>query len=323
MPASRDGSPARGYVYAVLAAACWATGGLTAKWLFTAVSPATTSWPVPPLGIEMSPGVLAGGRALTAFLVLLAYLLIARRRELVVSRASIPFLGVFGVVGLALVHFSYYKAISLTNVATAILLEYLAPVIVLIVGVLFLGYRLTWTLPLGVTLSVLGCGLVVGAFGGDGLVVSPQGVLWGLLSAVFFASYGLMGSYAAGRFSPWTLLAWGLGFAALFWLLVLGPAEVLAPFAERSTGLAILYLAVVSTILPFGLFLVALHHIPPANATIAATVEPVIAGVGAFVLFGESMSVLQVLGGVLVIAAIAVVQLPGRAGLEPEMPPGQ
>lgn len=312
--------PSIGYALALLAAACWATGGLMAKWLFTDASDATASWPVPPLGIHIEPTVLAAGRACSAFALLLIALALVRRRDLVIGRRDVPFFAVFGVAGLAMVHFTYFQTISLTNVATAILLEYLAPVVVLVVGVAFLSHKFTWALPAGVGLSIAGCALVVGAFGGGGIVVSPQGIMWGLLSAVFFAAYSLMGTYAAPRYSPYTTLVWGLGFASLFWLVLLGPSAVLGVFADARTAGAVLFMAVVSTIIPFAAFLTALRHIAPTNATVTSTVEPFLAGVGAWLLFGESLSATQMLGGVLVVLAIIVVQLPD-AGIQASLPP--
>jgi drug/metabolite transporter (DMT)-like permease len=309
----------RGYALAALAAACWATGGMTAKWLFTAEGPDTAAWRVPPLGMTVDPVVLSGARAFTAFAILLVYLALRRRNTLRVEPRSLPFLAVFGVVGLAGVHLTYFQAISHTNVATAILLEYLAPVIVLIVSVLFLGERLTWTLPAGVTLSVLGCALVVGAIGGDGLAVSAAGIAWGLAAAVLFAAYSLMGRYGAPRFSPWTLLVYGLAFASLFWLVYLrGPAGVAEAFASPASAAAVFFIAVASTIIPFAAFLKALHYIDPTRATIVATLEPVIAGVAAFVTFGETFSVTQLAGGLLVLGAIVLIQAPGVA--EPAQP---
>ena len=310
----------KGYALAILAAACWATGGLTAKWLFTPSASVPSGWRVNPFGIEIDPSALSGGRALSAFLLLGAFLLATRRSELRARPRDLPFLAVFGIVGLAAVHYSYFKTISLTNVATAILLEYLAPIIVLVVSVAILGERLTWALPTGVALSVTGCALVVGALNGGGLEVSAEGIVWGLLSAAFFASYSLMGTYAAGRFSPWKLLFWGLGFASLFWLLVLGPQAVLRVFSTPATALAVIYVAVMSTIVPFGAFLQALHYIEPTRATVTATLEPVLAGLGAFVLFGETLTVTQLLGGALVILAIFVVQSSGEV---PESLPPQ
>ena len=312
--------PLLGYSLALLAAGCWAVGGLTAKWLFSSPSPATAGWPLPPLGIVIQPTALAAGRAASAFVLLALLMLFFRRSDLRIAMRDVPFLGVFGVVGLAMVHFTYFKTISLTNVATAILLEYLAPIIVLIVSVAFMKERFTWTLPVGVGLSVAGCALVVGAAGGGGIVVSPAGIAWGLASAVFFAAYTLMGVVAVRRFSAYTTLVWGLAFASIFWLAVLGPREVLVVFLEPKSAAAVVFMAVVSTIVPFSAFLVALHHIPPTNATVTSTIEPLIAGVGAFLLFGESFSPVQVLGGLMVIGAIVLVQVPGPV-TEPTLPP--
>lgn len=314
------GSRALGFGLAVLSAVCWATGGLTAKWLFTSLDATTAQWPLPPLGIAIDPVMLSACRALLAFGMSMAYLLVARREALRIRVRDLPFLAAFGVGGLALVHFSYFKTISLTNVATAILLEYLAPVLVLLASVMVVRDRFTWTLPVAVGLSVTGCAAVVGAFSGGGLVVSPQGLLWGLLSALFFAGYTLMGRWAAHRFASWTLLTYGLGFATLFWLLVLrGPGPMLTTLSDGRTLAAVSAVALVSTVIPFGAFLTALRHIRATEASVTATLEPVLAAVVAWALFGEALSVVQMLGGILVIAAIVVAQAPGRAA--PDIPP--
>lgn len=314
-------SSVRGYSLAVLAAACWATGGLTADWLFTSPSAATRDWLVPPLGMVVEPTVLSGARAFAAFTLLVVYLAVFRRSDLRIGVREVPFLAVFGVAGLAMVHYTYFKTISITHdPATAILLEYLAPVLVLAFSVIFLRHRLTWALPAGVALSVLGCALVVGAIGGDGLSIPPAGVVWGLLSAVFFAAYSLMGSVAARRYPPYTTLVWGLAFASLFWFAVLGVKPVLSLLLDAKTALAVLFIAVVSTIIPFAAFLTALRHIAPTNATVTSTVEPVLAAIGAYFLFGTALTPMQILGGALVIGAIAVVQLPERQPA-PILPP--
>lgn len=320
--ASSHSSPARfrGYALALLAAACWATGGLTAKYLFTTASPATAEWPVPPLGITIDPLALSAGRAFTACVLLAIFLGMRRRDAFAITVRDVPFFAVFGVVGLAGVHFSYFMTISLTNVATAILLEYLAPVLVLVVSVLFLHHKFTWSLPAGVALSIAGCALVVGAVGGTGLVVSSAGIAWGLISAVFFAAYSLMGSVAARRYPPFTTLFYGLVFAAIFWLLLLGPRPLVMIASDSRALAAVVFVAVVSTIVPFAAFLSALRFIAPTNATVTSTVEPVIAGIGAYALFGEALTAWQLVGGLLVLAAIAVVQLPERTP-EPITPP--
>lgn len=313
------GRRAEGYALVLMAATCWAGGGLIAKWLFTTPGPATAAWPFPPLGIAVDPLVLSAARAFVSVAIALVYLLVRRRELLRVRGRDLPFLAFFGVFGLALVHFSYFKAISLTGVAAAILLEYLAPVLVLIVSVAFLGERLTWALPTAVGLSVTGCALMVGVLGGEGLAVSGQGLFWGLASAVFFAGYSLMGRYAARRFTPWTLLTYGLLAASLFWLVFLGgPGRVISLLADWRALLAVFVLAVVSTIIPFGAFLKALHLIEATQASVTSTIEPVIAGIAAWFIFGEHLGWLQLVGGGLVIAAVVLSQV--RTRVPAEMP---
>jgi drug/metabolite transporter (DMT)-like permease len=312
-------NPLRGYLLAALAAAGWAAGGLTAKWLFL-----TT-------GAEVDPATLSAARALLSTVMLVAYLGVFRRRELAVRVRDLPFLAMFGVAGLALVHFTYFATIQRTNVPTAILLEYMAPILVLAVSVAFLGERMTWALPVGVFASVTGCALMVGAIGGGGLKVSTSGIAWGLASAVFFALYTVLGKYAAPRFSPWTLLTYGLGFATLFWLAYLGgPAPIVRALADLRTLVAVAVMAVVSTIVPFGAFLAALHHIDATKASITATLEPVLAGIATYLIpmFYAPLTPLQLLGGALVILAVVSAQWPhlmaarqGRVGPRAELPP--
>jgi drug/metabolite transporter (DMT)-like permease len=244
---------------------------------------------------------------------LFGYLGVFRRRDLRVTARELPFLAIFGVLGLAMVHFTYFAAIRLTNVPTAILLEYLAPVLVLAVSVMALGERLTWALPAGVALSITGCALMVGAIGGAGLSISPAGLGWGLASAVFFALYTVLGKYAAPRFSPWTLLTYGLGFAALFWLIWLGgPASIIRLLSDPTRLAAVGAMALFSTVVPFGAFLTALHHIDATKAAITATLEPVLAGIGTYLIpaLYAPLSVVQLVGGALVLAAVVVAQAP-------------
>jgi len=303
MTVRRSGRAFTGYALVVLAAVGWATGGVSAKWLFERP------------GVEVDPVALSSARAFLAFVLLLVVLVMFRRKELRVRLRDLPFLAVFGVSATALLHLAYYAAIARTNVSTAILLEYLAPVLVLVVSVILFGERLTWKLPVGVFLSVTGCALVVGVMEPGGLVVDPEGLVWGLIAAGFFATYMLMGKRATQRVSPWTLLLYGLGFACLFWLLYPGGLSGAVKLLSKDTGsVVVLYIAVFATLVPFGAFLSALHHIGATEAGVTATLEPAFAGALAFMLLGETSTVTQAVGAALVLAAIIVVQIPSREG---------
>jgi drug/metabolite transporter (DMT)-like permease len=286
-----------GYALVILAAACWATGGVVARWLFGGSR------------LEMTPPELSAARAVLAAAALLAFLLAGRRDTLRIRSRDLFFLIAFGVAGQALLHLAYYEAIAYAGVATAILLEYLAPLLVLVISVVFLGERPTWTLPTGVALAVGGVALVVGLDGGA-LRIPWQGLAWGLTAAGLFATYMLMGRFGRDRFDPWTLLCYGLLVAAAFWVVVQGPGDILRTLSDPARLAAVGYVAVVSTVVPFGVFLVALRHLDPTRAGVTATIEPVLAGVVAWIALGEALGLMQIVGAVFVLAAIVVVQIP-------------
>lgn len=278
---------------------------------------------MPPTGYERDPVVLAGARAILASVILIAYLALRQPSTLRVKLNDLWFLAVFGVLGLAGVHVTYFQTIDHTDVATAILLQYLAPIIVLVISVTFLGERFTWALPAGVVLAVLGCAFIVGILAGEGMVIDRVGLMWGLASAVFFAMYSLLGRHAVKFFGSWTLLAYGFGFAAIFWLIYLGGASrVIDLLAAPFGAVTLLYIVVFATILPFAAFLKALYLIGATKTIVTSTIEPVVAAAATW-LFVDSFTGAQAIGALLVLAAVAVIQFqPGSDAVQEIQPPG-
>ncbi|MBK5210706.1 MAG: EamA family transporter [Coriobacteriia bacterium] len=301
----------RGYFFAVIAALGWSTGGLISHWLMTSPGPATKNWVISPLGYTITPTVLSGSRALSATLILGLILIIGSRKtfRLPQGAKSLVFLVPFGALALAGMHFTYFKAISLSNVTTAILLEYLAPIFTLAFGVLVYKHKPTGQMLAGVFLAILGCAVVVGAFNGGGLLITPKALFWGLAAAVFFAFYSIMGGVGSERFDSLTLLFYGLFFAALMWLVVLGPKAVMAPFKNPHEATAIIIMACVSTIIPFGAYLISLKYISPTHASITAMLEPVTAGILSWALFGDKITWSLAVGGAVIVFAIVLIQL--------------
>lgn len=302
--------PLLGYAFAIAAAIGWAGGGLLSNWLMTAPSAATSGWMFQPAGIAIAPTALSGARAFSATVILGALLLIFNRDAFKVEnpKKALWFLVPFGAIALAGMHFTYFKAISTSNVTTAILLEYLAPVLTLFFGITVMRQKVSWQMPVGVVLSILGCAVVVGAFEPGGLLITMEGLFWGLMAAVTFALYSVMGGLGSKRYKPFTLLFYGLFFAACLWVIVLGPNDILRLFVSPSSGLPILFMAVATTIIPFGCYLISLNYISPTQASIAAMVEPVVAGFGSWLLYGTAITPTLGIGGALIIGAIILIQ---------------
>jgi drug/metabolite transporter (DMT)-like permease len=293
--------PRRGYLYVASAALMWAVSGASAKYLFNH---------------GVTPFDLVQLR-LTISVALLFFWLLARRRALLrIARRDIPYFAVLGISGMAMVQFTYLLAISKIKVAAAILLEYLAPVLIAMYFVIYMRETLRRATIVAVSCATLGCYLVVGGYNMDLLSLNREGVFYGVCSAIAFAWYSVLGEKGMHRYHPWTVLFYAIFFSALFWNSAHLfwesaplPFEAIGRSYSASAWVLILYIAIFGTVVPFGLYFDAINLIRSTRASITATLEPISAGVISYFFLGETLEPLQVLGGILVIAAVILLQL--------------
>ncbi|HYQ61466.1 MAG TPA: DMT family transporter, partial [Desulfatiglandales bacterium] len=102
---------------------------------------------------------------------------------------------------------------------------------------------------------------------------------------------------------------YALAFSALTWHVAYPPFTYLRAGYTLAQWGWIFYIAIVGTIIPFGLFFAGINYIRSTRASITATLEPIFAGVLAFILLGETLLLLQIVGGCMVILAIVLLQL--------------
>jgi drug/metabolite transporter (DMT)-like permease len=208
-------------------------------------------------------------------------------------------------------NYLYYLAIQRTNVATAIILQYTAPVWVLIYTVARRLQKPTLQRIAAVGLAVTGIALVIGIFGG-GFRLDAIGVLAALGAAFSFAFYNLGGHNILARYDRWTVLLYLILSASLFWILVNPPWKIAAAHYSAGQWLFLFVFSLISVLAPFALYFAGLQHLEPTRAIVVSCLEPVFSIVIAAVALGEVMRPLQTVGIALVLVAIVVVQLPGR-----------
>ncbi|HEX7550226.1 MAG TPA: EamA family transporter, partial [Candidatus Methylomirabilis sp.] len=229
---------------------------------------------------------------------------------------------IVGVGGLLTNNFLYFEAIHLTSVATALLLQYQAPVLVALYELLIHRQRVTRRLWLSLALSVLGCALVVRVYDPAVLRLNLLGVLAGLGTALAFAFYILTSRAALRSMGPLTLVAYGYLAASLVWLPIVPPWRIVTQGYDLGTWGAFLAIATVGTAVPFSLFISGLKYLPPTQASIVSMLEPVVAAAAAYLILGETLLPLQVLGGGLVLAGVVMVETtrPAAKGRRPSSP---
>lgn len=289
-----EGTQGRGYSMVVAAAVCWGVMATVAKLLFR------------DRGVD--PLTLAVVRAYLATLTLFAALALLRPARLRIARRDAWAAFLIGVAGLAANNFLYFEALHLTSVATALLLQYQAPILVALYTVLVQRQPLRGRVVLALALALVGCALVVRAYDFEVLRPNLLGVMAGLGTACTFAFYILASRAALRMLDAWTLLTYAYLSASVVWSLVLPPWRLAGSGFNLETWGAFLAIATVGTVVPFGLFISGLRFLPPTQAGIVSMLEPVVAAVMAYVLLGETLIPLQILGGALVLAGVAMVQ---------------
>jgi drug/metabolite transporter (DMT)-like permease len=304
--------PAVGYGLTVLAAALFSVNGTISTLALQA-------------GIE--PTRLTALRCTGAAIGLLAGLAVAAPGRLRLAWRDVPFLAVFGVVGVALTQYLYYVAIGRLPVGIALVFEMTAPVLIALYVWLIRREKVRRRLWTALLLSLSGLVFVAEVWQGGGSL-DPIGVAAALTAAICLATYYLMGERGAAGGDPVALTCWSFVAAAVFWAIAAPwwqfDTSVLAERVPVALGDLrvplwglVAWIVVLGAMLPFWLSIAALRHLSPTAAGLVATVEPVFASIIAWLWLGQVLTGWQILGGVVVLGGILLAQTARRSALSP------
>ena len=208
----------------------------------------------------------------------------------------------------------YFSAITLLPLSTAAILLYTSPIWVTLLSALVFKERLTGRKLLALALAFGGCALVSGLSGGG---ISMLGLLLGLGSGLGYGLYSILGAIALRRYAPLTVTTYTFLIAGLGSCFVCPPGETLALFqaAPGSHGLLALLLAataLITAVIPFLSYTKGLQSVPAGKAAILATVEPLVAALFGALVFHEALTPLSCLGILLILAAVVLLNRPGK-----------
>jgi drug/metabolite transporter (DMT)-like permease len=259
---------------------------------------------------------VAQARLLVGAVALMIVALVVRRGRVWVARRDWWLVGAYGLVSLAANQVVFTMSLSRLSVGVALLLEYLAPVLVAL-WVRFLRREevsgLVWA---GIVGTLLGLGMVGRVWAGFAL--DGVGFVLGLLAAVTMASRFVLADRGLRRQDPLALAAWGttVGAGAL---LVTGavapfPMDALARVADLGgTGVPVVLLVAWVGLVGTGggvlLAISAQRLLTPTSASLVVSLEVVVGAGLAYVVLGEALTGLQVVGGAVMLAGVAVAQV--------------
>lgn len=227
---------------------------------------------------------------------------------------------VLGMLGVAASNYFYYVAIQRTSVAIAIVLQYTAPVWVLLYVVARGQQRLSFQKVAAVLVALAGIALTIGIVGANSgsLHLDRYGLIAAMLASFSFAFYNVGGHRILSRYDRWRVMIWTLASAAVFWLFVNPPWRVVATHYTPSQWAFLFVFSMISVLGSFSLYFLGLQYLEPTRAIIASCLEPVFSILLAAALLGEGVRPIQTFGIVLVLSAIVIVQLPGREATDRE-----
>lgn len=297
---------AQGYTAALVSAVFLSTTSIFIRYLVT--------------NFDMPPLVLAFWRNVFVVATLLPVMLVASPRLLRVDRTHLPFLALFGLM---LAGFNGLWAISVANngAAVATVMVYCSVAYTAVLGWKFLGESMGWLKIAAIALCMGGCALISGALQAATWQVNLLGVVAGLLTGLCYTAYSLMGRVTSERgISPWTTLLYIFAFAGSFLFLINMTGGSVPGSAERAADLfwlgdsvrgwtVMILLGAIPTVGGYGFYNVSLTLLDASIANIIVSLEPAFTAVFAFLVLGEILTPVQVLGSALLLSGVAAIKL--------------
>lgn len=281
----------------------------------------------------VSPGELTTLRITgTAVALLLGALLLDRSALRPPEGRMALLLLVHGTVGVAALQWTYFVAIDRLPVGLALLLEYQAPLLV-VLWARFVQHevvrRRVW---FGLGLALLGLAMATGILNGE-LAFDAVGLAAGLAAAVCFATYFLVGEHGVAELAPLRVMLWSFGVAAVtmnaaspVWQLpaglLSGDTSLLGRLSELvvPVGVLVVWVLLLGTLVPFGVEILALRHLSAATVTMVAMLEPIGVAALGYLWFAEELGPVAGVGCLLVLAGILAAQTGRPPHAVPEPP---
>jgi drug/metabolite transporter (DMT)-like permease len=261
---------------------------------------------------------LAQVRALGTFFLLFLITYIQDRNSLKAERREIPTLLFYGVFGYAMVQLGYFIGISRgVPLSLVLIIEFTAPIWIVLWIKFVRKSVVAKDMWVAIALSLLGLILVAKAW--QGFVFDLLGTLGALGAALALAVYFLMSQSQGTKRSAQAMVVWGMGVAGLFWSLVLPiwnfPTAIFTTevnlqgrFSDYSAPgwLLIAYIIVFGTLVPYLLVVGGIRRLSASTSSVIGMLEPVIAGVFAWIWLSQSWSAIQLFGGAIVLIGIYI-----------------
>lgn len=284
----------KGLWMVIVAATMWGLSGTAAQWVFQQKH-VGTEWLV---CVRM----MISGICLLAFASFRGVPLFHIWRD----RSSWMLLILFSLVGMLGVQYTYFLSIAYGNAAAATLLQYLAPIYIVLY--FFMRDRKRPSVPVWSALILAICGTFLLLTNGKlrELNISFLSFFWGMVSGLLLAFYTICSAKLLKKWNSLIIVGWAMVIGGV--TIIPAVDSLFAPFVtlDFQTMIVISFIVICGTLLAFLLFVESVRHLSPTESSILSSVEPLSAIVASMLFLQVSFGFYQTIGSILIIATVLV-----------------
>ena len=287
-----------GIIFAIAGGVFWGFSGTCGEFVFKNYPTVDSTW-------------LCSVRILMAGFILLVISFFKYREKLLTllkTKRDLLQTSLFGIFGLLMSQFCYLTAISYSNAGTATVLQYVGPVMIMVITC-FAGRRLPRIAELIALILAVGGTFLIATHGNPkSLSITPEALIYGLLSALALVFYTMLPTRVIPKYGTIPVIGVGMTVGGIILMFIVRPwrYEVQVDFAGI---LAIAVLLLVGTVLAYTIYLMGVEYAGAVKASVACSVEPVAAAVFSAIWIGNKFTLLDIVGFAAIISAVIILSL--------------
>ena len=213
-------------------------------------------------------------------------------------RDSWLFIGT-GIFSLVFFNYCYFRSIESSSISIAVLLLYTAPVFVMLLSIFLFREKFTRCKMLALLSTFCGCTFITGIFSSK-MTLTLEAFGFG------YALYSIFSKLALRRYNTLTITAYTFYFAAIAALPMAEPLQLFTLLADLRALIGAIAIALICTVAPYLLYTRGLQDVDAGQASILATLEPLVAAAIGIFIFGESLTTAKILGMILILSSIFI-----------------
>ena len=286
----------RGMLLASLASSLWAISGISGEILFKQFN-FSSDW------------LVSTRTLMSGILLFMIVIFIEKKSILRPLKNKWDSMGIilFGVAGMYLVQYTYFKTIELSNVSFATILQFTAPFFIFIYESIKnrkLPSILTITL---LFMTILGVVFIATKGNFSNLSVSLEALLFGLVSAIMIAFYSTYPKKLLKKYGSITVVGWGMIIGSVI-SNIIHPIWKIQGDINTKSIIQVIIVVILGTSIAYLIYIASLNYISSSLAGILTAFEPVLAAVLSVVIFGLKFSIIELIGFVLVFVSIFILE---------------